>query len=411
AAWKTTGQANQLIKIPARFCRLLNRYGFVQNDFITADSSVIIAVEESPRYLVSLAAEPAIRELDLQPNRVILYPQQKFEIRVTGSDAAGVPAQFQLAALNWRYLGTGGHVDNQGQFYAEEAGSGLLIGSYGALADTIFLEIVNPGTHIIDEFDSAAHWQLSVLNLDSLNTQLSISDAVFSSGAHSARIDYQFTFSSNISSSNYRVYLDTELLLPGQPDSLLIDFYGNGQPHKIRFQFHDAFGEQFIRSISTSLNWKDEWRQAKVSLKNLPGQVDYPLSLNQITIFIGQDNPQNNTTYQGTIFLDRLRAKSTRTTRIDDSEPEPPHQFSLYQNYPNPFNSATIIRYQLQKPQHVILSVFNLSGQQVARLVDQWQEAGEYQLHFDGEDLSSGIYFYRLEAGDFIAVKKMVVLR
>ncbi|MDZ7319564.1 MAG: T9SS type A sorting domain-containing protein, partial [candidate division KSB1 bacterium] len=134
-------------------------------------------------------------------------------------------------------------------------------------------------------------------------------------------------------------------------------------------------------------------------------------SLNQITIFIGQDNPQNNTTYQGTIFLDRLRAKSTRTTRIDDSEPEPPHQFSLYQNYPNPFNSATIIRYQLQKPQHVILSVFNLSGQQVARLVDQWQEAGEYQLHFDGEDLSSGIYFYRLEAGDFIAVKKMVVLR
>ncbi len=411
AAWKYSGQANQKIKIPAPFCRLIHRDGSVVNDFITADSTVVIAVDESPRYLVHLAAEPTIRQIDLQPNRVVLYPQQVFEIRASGTDTAGVPIQFQLAALQWSYLGSGGYVDSLGQFHAETVGSGKLIGRFGALADTIFIDIVNPGTHMIDEFDSIDNWRLSTLNLDSLNTQLSVSNAIFSSGPHSARIDYQFTYRSNITSSNYRVYLDTDLLLPCEPDSLLIDFYGNGQPHKIRFQFLDAFGEQFIRSVSTSLNWKDEWRQTKVSLKNLPGQVDYPLSLNQITIFIGQESPQNNTTYQGTIYLDRLRTKSTRTTRVADGEDELPHHFLLHQNYPNPFNSETVIRYQLKSARQVRLTVFNLSGQQVAQLVDQRQEAGEYQLHFEAKHLTSGIYFYRLEAGDEMAVRKMIVLR
>lgn len=411
AAWKTSGQAEQRIQIPARFCRLVNRDGMVQSDFITADSSVVIAVDESPRYLIRLPSEPGIQQFGLQPNRVILYPQQALEIRAVGTDTAGVPIQFQLAALHWHYLGTGGHVDSLGQFHADEPGNGLLIGRYGAFADTIFIEIIHPGTHIIDEFDSIENWQLSTLNLDSLNTQLSISDAICSSGAHSARIDYQFAYRSTITSSNYRVYLDTDVMLPGEPDSLLIDFYGNGQPHKIRFQFHDAFGETFIRSVSASLNWKDEWRSVKVSLKNLPGQVDYPLSLNQITIFIGQENPQNNTTYQGTIYLDRLRAKSTRTTRIIEAELAPPHHFLLYQNYPNPINSGTVIRYHIPKPQRVVLTVFNLSGQEVTALVDQWQEPGEHQLHFDGRNLASGIYFYRLEAGDRVATKKMAVVR
>lgn len=411
AAWKSSGQADQQIKIPAPFCRLIDRDGMVQNDFVTADSNIVMAVAESPRYLVSLTAEPVIRQFDLQPNRAILYPQQVFEIRANGADSAGVPIQFQLAALQWRYLGSGGQVDRQGQFHADSPGSGRLIGSYGAFADTILIDIVNPGLHIIDEFDSVEHWRLSTLNLNSLNTQLSVSDAIFSSGAHSARIDYQFTYRSNISSSNYRVYLDGELLLPGEPDSLLIDFYGNGQPHKIRFQFHDVFGEQFIRSISSSLNWKDEWRHAKVSLKNLPGQVDYPLSLTQITIFIGQENPQNNSCYQGTIYLDRLRSKSNRTTKVIEDEMAAPHHFLLYQNFPNPFNSQTVIRYQLERGQQVVLAVYNLTGQQVTRLVDQWQEPGAYQLQFDGFGLTSGIYFYRLAAGNQWAVRKMVVLR
>ncbi len=411
AAWKTSGQADQPIKIRAPFCRLLNRDGGVLNDFVTADSSVVIAIAESPCYLVSLASTPVLRQFDLEPNRAILYPQQKFDIRANGRDTAGVAIQFQLAALNWCYLGTGGRIDSLGQFQAEAPGSGLLIGSYGTFADTVVIDIVQPGTHIIEEFDSVARWNLSSLNLDSLNTRLSVSDAVFSSGNHSARIDYQFTYRSNISSSNYRIYLNTDLVLPGDPDSLLIDFYGNGQPHKLRFQFHDAFGETFVRSISTALNWNDEWRTAKLALKNFPGQVDYPLWLTQITIFVGQENPQNDATYQGTMYLDRLRTRSNRATLVPEATPETPRSFRLDQNYPNPFNSATTICYYLTHPQKISLKLYNLSGQELIRLVDEFQTAGEYQVQLSADDLPSGIYFYRLEAGKMMMVRKMVVLR
>jgi len=73
------------------------------------------------------------------------------------------------------------------------------------------------------------------------------------------------------------------------------------------------------------------------------------------------------------------------TTRVAESEDEKPHLFQLYQNCPNPFNAATTIRYRLEKPQSVTLTVFNLSGQEVTTLVDQVQEAGEHQTLFMGK--------------------------
>jgi len=85
---------------------------------------------------------------------VIIYPQQAFEVRASGKDTAGIPIQFQLAALRWEYVGKGEWVDSLGKFQAIGAGRGLLIGSYQGLSDTIFVEIINWGTHMIDDFNS-----------------------------------------------------------------------------------------------------------------------------------------------------------------------------------------------------------------------------------------------------------------
>ena len=97
--------------------------------------------------------------------------------------------------------------------------------------------------------------------------------------------------------------------------------------------------------------------------------------------------------------------------------PKPlPTTFLSAQNYPNPFTSATTISYALPKSSHVTLNVYNAAGQLVSTLVDQELGAGYYTAEWDrtgrfGNRVPSGIYSYRLQAGDFTSTKKMILLR
>jgi hypothetical protein len=88
-----------------------------------------------------------------------------------------------------------------------------------------------------------------------------------------------------------------------------------------------------------------------------------------------------------------------------------PDRFELYQNYPNPFNPNTIINYELRITSDAELSVYNLIGQKVAMLVNERKQAGYHQVEWDASGFASGVYYYRIEAGDFVDVRKMVLLR
>lgn len=86
-------------------------------------------------------------------------------------------------------------------------------------------------------------------------------------------------------------------------------------------------------------------------------------------------------------------------------------EYGLFNNYPNPFNPSTIIKYQLLKGGHVKLRVYDILGREVKILVDEFQTNGRYEIEFNGSNLPSGIYFYRLEANDFVDSKKMVLVK
>jgi hypothetical protein len=88
-----------------------------------------------------------------------------------------------------------------------------------------------------------------------------------------------------------------------------------------------------------------------------------------------------------------------------------PKSYGLFQNYPNPFNPTTKIKYQLPKSSNVVVSVYDIDGRLVKTLVDKYQSAGEYSINWNGQNASSGIYFFRLDAGDFSAVKKGTLLK
>jgi len=88
-----------------------------------------------------------------------------------------------------------------------------------------------------------------------------------------------------------------------------------------------------------------------------------------------------------------------------------PKIFSLNQNYPNPFNPSTIINFELPIRNHVELSIYNLIGQKVVTLINENKKAGSYQVEWDASGFSSGVYYYKIDAGEFQAVRKMILLR
>jgi hypothetical protein len=100
---------------------------------------------------------------------------------------------------------------------------------------------------------------------------------------------------------------------------------------------------------------------------------------------------------------------SKTITSITDGD-DYPNSFVLFQNYPNPFNPQTVISYSIPKNEIVQLKIFDVLGNEVLTLVDEEQSAGSYNVSLDASNLSSGVYFYRFQSGDFVDTKKMILL-
>ncbi|NLH61590.1 MAG: T9SS type A sorting domain-containing protein [Ignavibacteriales bacterium] len=88
-----------------------------------------------------------------------------------------------------------------------------------------------------------------------------------------------------------------------------------------------------------------------------------------------------------------------------------PGEYALSQNYPNPFNPVTVINFQTGVSSHVTLKLFDVLGNEVATIVNGEKSSGRYEVQFDATGLSSGVYFYRLQAGKYIETKKMMVVK
>ncbi len=111
-------------------------------------------------------------------------------------------------------------------------------------------------------------------------------------------------------------------------------------------------------------------------------------------------------TDQGGVF----RSKESIITSVENKK-EVPNSIFLYQNYPNPFNPSTTISYSIPQKSFVELKVYDLLGREILILVNGEKLAGKYEVQFDGKELSSGIYFYKLQSGSFFQTKKFVLLK
>ncbi|MCB0721127.1 MAG: T9SS type A sorting domain-containing protein [Ignavibacteriae bacterium] len=108
--------------------------------------------------------------------------------------------------------------------------------------------------------------------------------------------------------------------------------------------------------------------------------------------------------WAASIVIDSTSSVSTISSEI-------PSEYKLSQNYPNPFNPSTKITFSLPTNDHVSLKVFDITGKEVAVLVNESLNPGLYEVRFDAENLPSGMYFYRLTSDNFSETKKMVVIK
>jgi hypothetical protein len=176
--------------------------------------------------------------------------------------------------------------------------------------------------------------------------------------------------------------------------------------------FHDSFNTVFFKDVNTG--WAAGTQMYKTTnsgsnwiIQNLP-QPYYDVTSMTFT----NDSTGWAVGWGGKIF--KTTNGGVWVTQIGS---EVPAKYSLQQNYPNPFNPVTKIKFDIQKSvvssqnSVVTLKVFDITGKEVATLVNEKLNPGTYEVTFDGGNLSSGIYFYQLRAGEFIKTKKLILLK
>jgi poly(3-hydroxybutyrate) depolymerase len=354
----------------------------------------------------------------IRPKRAVADTVRSLTLRVDTYDADSV--KLSLAITKFTLISTNpsvGTVDPTGTFTGLKSGTTNIVASCNNYSDTSVIKVEGArGIASFDSLESLNGWTFTGDNLDSLSVTLATDQK--SSGDASFMIYYKFTYDP---STLFMVYLNKDLRIYGIPDSLYLDVKSDGRRHRLYYRFSDADSAQFTASGRKYLNNAlafDNINTAMTGLAPTTGgsQPTYPLTLKRIEIQLAGDNTQGTSAF-GTIYVDNLRLKYPGIVVGVEPTPFVPAVLRLEQNYPNPFNPSTTIRYGLPSRSHVKLLIWNVLGQVVADLVNAEQGAGWNQVVWKA-NVSSGLYFYRLEAVPvsdptrrFVDVKKLLYLR
>ena len=163
----------------------------------------------------------------------------------------------------------------------------------------------------------------------------------------------------------------------------------------------------------TTQNEKASYTQFNIDIKYISESTP-----NMCSIIFAIDGPSGDNAHIGSVMLIDDLSFTGVNTAVQDKKITAfaPEDFLLYQNYPNPFNPSTTIEYALPKAAKVRITIFDMLGRHIKTLVDAGQAAGRFQTSWDGTDennthIAAGIYFYKMQAGDFVQVNKLLLAK
>lgn len=282
-----------------------------------------------------------------------------------------------------------------------------------AMKDTISFTTVSEqyisGT-IVDSFEVVGQWKNPGLNpgsvgIDSAKSTFNVTFSYKYSGLKSGRLAYVFTQSSG---GVCQFFTATKPALGAEVTSEFgLWVKGDLSNNILEYWFNDENNTNTEVLVDT-INWSG-WLLKRIPKSSIGGSgAKY---FNSIVV---KQTPAG--TKSSIIYVDDAQYDILLPVEKDETSLTP-ESLTLYQNYPNPFNPTTLISWQLAVGSDVSLKVFDVLGNEIATLVDEFQQAGRHNYEFGytsaggNYKLTSGVYFYQLRAGDFVQTKKLVVLK
>ncbi len=210
----------------------------------------------------------------------------------------------------------------------------------------------------------------------------------------------KYTVTANVYNSedtakiNWNIF-NTQLVISSEPDTVISpsSFYN------YRVAAFNFYNDSLTYQLIVAPGWLGIDNEGVIS-----GTAPQDTSAYQVVVRV------NNSHNQSDIQAFNIKV-SNEVTAVEAERQNIPFNFSLEQNYPNPFNPATRIRFSLPSGSKVILKIFDVLGKEVANIINGKMAAGNHEIIFNSNNLASGVYFYRLQAGNFIQSKKMILAK
>jgi len=259
---------------------------------------------------------------------------------------------------------------------------------------------------VVDPFeDNSGQWQQpsgspGTVGIDPAATSFSISANRKKSGGFSGKLIYGFNGAQN---GVCRTLNQSAPALQSANGWVGFWVYGDASNNLLEYWFSTLFGDSVMVNLGP-INWFG-WEFKSVPMSSLPGDVN---AFNSLVV-----RQTANADRAGTIYFDDMQVETT----TDVSEVHRPlvQSFALYQNYPNPFNPSTTIYFELERDEDVSLTVFDILGREVSRLLEKNIEAGRHSVSFSTTgalaSLPSGVYLYRLRTSAGSQVKRMMLMK
>lgn len=356
----------------------------------------------------------------ISPRDVVTDSSRVIQYRVQTVDVDGLTQSVPLTAYTWEVSDASvGSVSSDGKFKGSGSGTARIRVRLDDVKDSATVRVqLRSGSTVLDSLESVGGYYSVGSGVDVFG--VSASDSFFTTGSRSVRLEYSFVGSA--STISY-IYMYTNMLLFGVPDSIVIHGRSGLHQHRLYYLVEDDDGEEFRLYSSKLLQPSGSWEDIRAPFfpnqEVVPGSdFQFPVRIKRIEVQLVY-NRQAGVTYNGSLFLDNLRVvyPDKTVTHVLSGGNSVPEDMRLLPNFPNPFNPSTTFSFSLPQSDLVSLRVYDLRGRLVRTLLEKAEvQSGTTAVHWDGRTdrghpTASGLYIVRLVGSHSIATQKALLLK
>ncbi len=355
-----------------------------------------------------------IQQILIKPDTCVTDSLHTVQFTVEATEDNGLPITLDGSNYAWCVSDVSiGSIDANGLFTPMRTGKTQVVVSYSDLTDTAQVIVENySGQSLLDSIETLQGWKISGENMDTLLTNLEITDSLHTIGQKALRIEYHFT---RLSTEYSTVHLDTDIPVLGMPEFIDFDFKSDGKNHKAYVVVSDENGEYFKSAVSGYANDSTRWDTLSAKTRSLrpldEGTLYYPVRIRSLWIRLGSATAYGEEN-SGVLYVDNLRVRYPEVTALFPlKQSQLPAQPRLFPNYPNPFNPSTTISFFVSKRGVVRIEIFNMLGQKIDTLLNKRLPSGFYELKWNAQGEASGLYICRLQSAGQTHLHKMLLLK